>query len=191
MNTSSKKKFITLVSVALLILIAGGSTLAYLSSKAETVENTFSPVRVSCAVVENSTEYTSSTVSVSTKSNVTVKNTGNTPAFIRATILVTWKSEDGRVYATKPEPGAGKDYILQLNTSDWIEEDGFYYYKSNIPAGGATSALITYASQLTPGPMGADNTQYKLSIEILAEAIQAEGMCVSKAQDAWTVARNG
>ncbi len=191
MNTFVKKTLIILVSVVLLLLVAGGSTLAYLFAKTDSLENTLSPAQVSCAVVENGEEYTDSTVNVSSKSNVTIKNTSNISAYIRASILVTWKSADGNVYAAKPEPGTDKDYILQINTSDWSEHDGFYYYKSDVPAGATTSALITSASQINQGPMGTDNTQYYLSIEIVAEAIQAEGMGANSAQNAWTAARNG
>ena len=180
-----KKALIALASVALLLCAAVGSTAAYLRDNTGTVTNTFLPGQVSCAVVENGTAYTDSTVSVANKSNVTVKNTGNVPAYIRAAILVTWKSADGTVYAAVPQSGTGKDYTLQLNTADWSESGGFYYYKSAVAPEGLTSALISSARQITAGPVGVDHTQYTLSIEILAEAIQADGMGASSAQDAW------
>lgn len=182
----SKKALMTLVSVALLLLVASGSTLAYLAMGSGTVKNTFLPSQVSCSVVEEGTEYTGNTVDVSSKSNVTIKNTSDIDAYIRASILVTWKSEDGVVYAAKPQEGNGKDYTMQINTANWDSgNDGFYYYSSKVATGQQTSALILSADQISDGPVGADNTQYDLSIEILAEAIQADGMNADNAQEAW------
>lgn len=47
-----------------------------------------------------------------------VKNTGNTDAFIRAQIVVTWKDANGNVSATKPVEDT--DYTMTLNTTDWF-----------------------------------------------------------------------
>lgn len=182
MNRSSRKVLITLASLALLLFAVVGTTAAYLYDKTDRVNNTFDPAQVSCAVVENGSAYTASTVTVSSKSNVTVKNTGNIPAYIRAAILVSWKSSSGIVYGVKP---TGQDYTLQLNSSHWSENGGFYYYNSAVPAGGLTEALITSAAQTASGPIGPDGTQYSLSIEIVAEAIQADGMGATSAQAAW------
>ena len=190
MSMVSKKARIALIAVALLLINLVGSSVAYMLDKTSKVSNTFEPAEVSCAVVENGNEYTAHTVNVSSKSNVSIKNTGNVPAYIRAAILVTWKSENGTVYAMKPEMGTEKDYTLQLNYNDWFEEGGFYYYKSAVSVDSLTSNLITSATQIKEGPVGLNNTQYYLSIEILSEAIQADGMGVDSVQQAWAAVRN-
>ena len=46
------------------------------------------------------------------KKNVTVTNTGNVDAFIRAAIIVTWKDSAGNIAATVPVEGY--DYNLKL-----------------------------------------------------------------------------
>ena len=185
MNAFSKKTLITLVSVVLLLLVGTGSTLAYLFTNTDSVENTFTPAQVSCAVVENSQEYPANTVSITNnkKSNVTIKNTSNVPAYIRAAIVVTWKKADGTVYAVKPK--STEEYELEIG-GDWTQDGGFYYYNSNVAADDFTSALITSAQQKGNAPDG-----YYLSIEILAEAIQAEGWGddVDTAQEAWAAAK--
>lgn len=185
MNIFPKKTLTALVSVALLLLVGSGSTLAYLFTNTDSVENTFTPAQVSCAVVENDQAYTSNTVNITNnnKSNVTIKNTSNVPAYIRAAIVVTWKNADGTVYAVAPK--SGDDYKLDIG-SGWIPNDEFYYYNSQVVADGSTSPLITLAQRNQAAPEG-----YYLSIEILAEAIQAEGMGVTSAQDAWAKAAAG
>ena len=186
MKNNTRKALIVLITVAMLLLTAAGTTLAYLMDRTDPVNNIFAPAQVSCAVVENGREYTDNVVNISEKSNVTVKNTGTVSAYIRAAVLVTWKSEGGVVYAAAPEAG---DYTLQIGTGDWTGQDGFYWYGDDVAPGSATSALITSAKQLREGPVGADGTQYYLSAEIVVEAIQAEGMGADTAQAAWAAAQ--
>lgn len=173
------------IAVVLLLLVVAGPTLAYLLDQAGPVANIFQPAQVTCAVMENGQEYTSNAVSVSSKSNVSIKNTGNVPAYIRAVVLVTWKSADGIVYGTVPTAGTDKDYTIQFNTEDWTKQGSFYYYNDDVPAGDLTEILIVSANQLHPGPVGSDGTQYYLSVEIVAEAIQAGGMGADSAPEAW------
>ena len=183
MNKVSKRTLITLIAVALLLLTAAGTTLAYLKDNTVTVQNIFQPGKVSCAVVENGQVYPANAVNVSSKSDVTIRNTGNVPAFIRATILVTWKSANGTVYAAKPV--AGEDYTLELNTAAWTRDaDGFYYCQSGVEPNAETARLIKSANQRRSGPEG-----YTLSVEILAEAIQKEALA-DNAKGAWTAAKS-
>lgn len=184
------KKSILITSVALLLLVAVGTTLAYIFTKTEPVENTFNPSKVSCAVVENgsATENTDSIVETGkTKKNVQIKNTGDTDAYIRVAVVVNWVSEDGtRVWVTKPVKDT--DYTISYNLDDgWIDGgDGYYYYTQPVAKSALTDTLIESATQLAAnGPVGTDNTQYYLSIEIVASAIQADGMGATSAQNAW------
>lgn len=184
MKIFPKKTLTALVSVALLLLVGSGSTLAYLFTNTDSVKNTFTPAQVSCAVVENDQAYTSNTVNITNnnKSNVTIKNTSNVPAYIRAAIVVTWKKADGTVYAVSPK---ASEYHLEIGT-DWTKSGDFYYFKSDVDADHSTSALIISAYQNSNAPTG-----YYLSIEIVAEAIQAEGMGVTSALNAWAKAASG
>ena len=183
MKKYPSKAMILFVAVALLLLTAAGSTLAYLADSSATVTNTFAPSEVTCAVVENGQAYTGSAVTVSSKADVTIQNTGTVPAYIRAAVLVTWKSADGIVYAAKPVEGS--DYTLRINTGDWTLQDGYYYHNTAVSPDLFTEILIKSAQQTGDGPLGADGTQYYLSVEIVAEAIQADGMGAGSALDAW------
>lgn len=197
MKKNMKKKTLLTMSVALLLAGAVGITLAYIFTKTDPVENTFKPSKVSCAVVETDekgtvTENTSNIVYTgTTKKNVQIKNTGDTDAYIRATVVVNWMSADGtKVWAKKPVEDIDFTISYNLSNDGWINGgDGYYYYTKPVAKSDLTDILITSATQLTQkGPVGTDNTQYYLSIEILASAIQADGMGATSALDAWVKA---
>lgn len=169
------KKSIIIASVMLLLLVAVGTTLAYIFTETNPVENTFEPSKVSCAVVENGgTPVTGSVTDTgNVKENVQIKNTGDTDAYIRVAVVVNWASADGScVWAQKP---ADDDYTITYNLSNgWFNGgDGFYYYSKAVSPGESTSVLIDEAKQLLAAPKGTDGTQYYLSIEIVASAIQS------------------
>lgn len=189
------KKSMFITSVALLLLVTVGTTLAYIFTKTEPVENKFNPSKVSCAVVEDGGDPVAAGThnTGNEKKDVQIKNTGDTDAYIRVAVVVNWMSADStRVWATKPVAGENKDYTISYNLSNvWIDGgDGYYYYTQPVDPGDMTNILITSATQNATGPKGADGTQYYLSIEIVASAIQAEGMGATSAQDAWVKAKN-
>ncbi len=202
MKKNMKKKALLTMSVVLLLLVAVGTTLAYIFTKTDPVVNTFTPSKVACAVVENGsiTENTDGIVETgNTKTNVQIKNIGDTDAYIRVAVVVNWMSADGtKLWATKPVKsinGTDGDYTItySLKADGWIDGgDGYYYYTQPVAKSDLTDILITNAAQLTQkGPVGTDNTQYYLSIEIVASAIQAKGMGATSAQDAWAKAKTG
>jgi hypothetical protein len=175
------KKLIIIASVMLLLLATVGTTLAYIFTETKPVENTFNPSKVSCAVVEKGYEPVSGEIQniSDIKSNVQIKNTGDTDAYIRVAVVVNWMDEAGtNVWATKPVEGADGDYTITYNLGNgWVKgsDDYWYYTKSVPPTDGSnlTDILIKNATQNKEGPKGTDGTQYYLSIEIVASAIQS------------------
>lgn len=176
------KKSIIIASVMLLLLVAVGTTLAYIFTETEPVENTFNPSKVSCAVVENNgTPVTGSVTDTgNVKENVQIKNTGDTDAYIRVAVTVNWMNADGtRVWAQKPIQNT--DYTITYNLSEdgWFDGgDGFYYYSKAVSPtspNNLTGILISNAALMSgvTAPVGTDGTQYYLSIEIVASAIQS------------------
>ena len=192
------KKFIVVTALALLLFVTVGSTLAYIFTSTDPVENKFNPSQVSCAVVENGnlSENTAKVVQTgNSKTNVQIKNTGDTDAYIRVAVVVNWMSEDGtKVWATKPVEG--DDYTINLDLNNgWSPVGDYYYYGSAVApcthkdgdehAGCMTSVLIRSCTSV-PGraPDG-----YYLSVEIVASAIQSKGMGANSAQEAWAKAQ--
>ena len=168
------KAAVLLGCLALISVTLVGTTAAFLTVSTEPAENIFDPSTVSCRVDEefDGTE----------KTNVTVSNTGDTEAYIRAAVVVTWKDTvNGNVYAKAPVKQT--DYTIELNTVDWFcGMDGFYYYKYPVAPqaeNGATTPLITSCKAI------ADKTPdgYGLNVEILASAIQS--VPVSVVNEKW------
>lgn len=167
------RSFVVLVSSLVLLVGVVGGSLAYLTTTTSDVTNTFTPGRVTCEIIEPGWEQDKTE-----KNNVTVKNTGNTDAFIRAAIVATWVDSDGNISAAKPE--IGKDYTMSLG-SDWTTVGDFYYYKQSVAPQGNTAELVVNAAPI-PGkaPEG-----YTLCIDIIADAIQSNPM--KAVQQSWGV----
>lgn len=173
-----KKSHMLLVSLLLIVTIGVGATVAFLMDSTEALINTFNPAEVSVEIQE---EFDSVT-----KENVTVQNTGDIPAYVRAAIVVTWQDEAGNVYGQAPV--ADTDYRISLNLTDWTLVDGYYYYGQPVAAEASTTNLINSCSvntNTTP-PEG-----YYLCVEILAQGIQAEGMGATSAREAFAKAGGG
>lgn len=163
-----KKVFSILLSIALLLTLAVGGTLAYIVTKSALVENQFQPASVTCSVNDDGT----------------VTNNGNVDAFIRASVVVNWMDNDGNVYGIKPS------YTVDIN-SGWSQIGDFYYYTAAVSPGETTST-----APVTVGVSGdAPSSAYSLSIEVVAEAIQAEGDTdsgnIPAYQDAWGISSIG
>ena len=174
-RTKSKKKLILLVSLVMLLIVAVGGSLAYLTANTEPLENIFPTSEVPISVQES--------FNGTVKNNVTIQNDGDTEAYIRAAVVVTWQDSEGKVYAVKPEVGV--DYQITFPTgTGWVYRtaDGFYYYTSPVvPEDNAvttdvvedsTGVLLTNCMPLKAAP--ADG--YTLSVEIVAESVQAKGL---------------
>lgn len=161
-----------LVSLVLVLGVAVGGTVAFLSTRTDSKENTFTPSKVTCAVTE--------TFNNNVKSNVAVKNTGDTTAFIRAAINVTWMkdAEAGTEYGAANQTVSAKvpvkdtDYSIKLaDNTNWIQgADGYYYYKQPVNPQDSTEVLIEEC-KLQNNASVPDG--YHLSVEIVASAIQS------------------
>lgn len=145
------------IATVMLLALAIGGTVAWLTANATPVKNTFTPSNVACEVTED--------FNGTIKSNVNVKNTGDTEAYIRIKLVTYRVNEQGQHIGGTAEipgfkPGDG-----------WIEHtDGYYYYTSPVAAGGTTANLIN-SIELTGSYNDADGGRQ--AIEVMAEAIQS------------------
>lgn len=169
----NRKAVLLVLSLVLVIAVGVGGTLAFLTDKTDEIQNTFTPTSAGVDITES--------FDGTTKSNVVINNTGDIPVYVRAMIVVSWQNENGQVLA--PAPVLGTDYTMSLG-SGWTENGIYYYYNSFVPKGGSTAPLIVQAQQIK----ACADQEYTLHIEIIAEAIQAEGMGATSAQDAFTKA---
>lgn len=158
----SGKSIALLVSLVLIIGVIVGGAVAFLIDSTGSVNNQFTPSKVTTEVTEKCIG--------TTKSDVAIKNTGDTDAWIRAAVVVTWQDEAGNVYGKAPK--ANVDYTAWTLGTDWKQGgDGFYYYTKPVAAGAKTSsALIDKIEPIGYPP--ADG--YHLTVEIIGSGIQSK-----------------
>ena len=145
-RTCMNRATVLLMAILMLIGVVAGSTFEY--------------AKVSCEVTENFDK--------DTKSNVQVKNTGTTDAYIRATYVINWLDKDGNIAASVP---TGYRYELKENPdSKWTEgSDGYFYYPTPVGPGESTEESLLTCKVTYP-----ENPEYTLSVEILATAVQSQ-----------------
>ena len=158
----AKRSLVLVVSVLALVLAVAGGTLAWLTANSGPVTNTFTPAQVTCTVEE--------TFQNNVKSAVSIKNTSNIDAYIRAYVVVTWKDAEGNVYGKLPVKDTDYTMTMPNNNTKWFKSGDYYYYPDAVPSGASTGMLIEECKLIGTPP--ADG--YSLSVEIIAEAIQSQ-----------------
>lgn len=164
------------ICLILLLMISVGGTIAFVVTHTSEIRNTFTESVVKCEVDE--------TFENNVKSNVSIKNTGDTTAYIRAFVNVTWMNESGQVASVSPK---STDYMIEYSTSGWLKgSDGYYYYTLPVQPNSKTAVLINSCELLetASAPDG-----YYLSVEIVCSAIQSTP--VSVVSDIWHVQLSG
>ena len=153
------KTLFALLAIVMVIGAVVGTTVAFLITNTGPVENKFAYASVSCEVKED--------FNGNTKKNVQITNTGTTDAYIRATYVVNWLDAQGNIVASVPE---GYSYTLTENPdSKWTKgNDGYFYYLSPVAPGKSTPGSLLNCKVTYP-----ENPEYRLSVEILATAIQS------------------
>ena len=145
------------IATVMLLALAIGGTVAWLSTKDDPIINTFNPSEVACKV----TESFNGTV----KSNVNVKNTGDTEAYIRVKLVTYRTNDDGQHIGGTAEipaftPGTG-----------WVSYGGYYYYTKPVALNGSPENALISSITLTGSYNDADGGHQ--AIDVMAEAIQS------------------
>ena len=176
----SVKPFLIAFCVCILACAAVSGSLAWLTSTPEQVVNSFTPGVVTIQVDETfDDEHT-------TKQNVSIKNTGNVPAYIRVALVPAWVDDEGNI--------AAKPASLELNDdcniawgkdgsgyeADWfIGSDGFYYCKTVIEPGASTPILIKSCT------VKGGEHEYDFELQVIASAVQS--LPTSTVETVWPV----
>lgn len=164
---------VLLIAIILLISTAVGSTVAFLATKTEPVENSFEYADVSCEVMQD--RDTDGSI-------VQVKNTGTISAYIRAAVVANWIDVDENIAASVPEEYS---YELTCSSGSWAQgKDGFFYYLLPVAPGASTEGKLLTCTVTYP-----EDPEYTLSVEVLAEAIQSTP--ASAVNEAWKVTVDG
>ena len=158
----TRKALILSIAATVVILATVGATLSYVFDIEGPIINIFRKSYVESEVVE--------TVDSGVKKNVSIKNTGDVPAYIRATVIVNWMDSAGNVSGVAPV--AGRDYTINFDLSHgWKKSsDGYYYFTRPVDPSATTGVLVTSCTPVS----GAAPAGYGLSVEILGSAIQSK-----------------
>ena len=177
----SVKPFLIAFCVCILACAAISGSLAWLISTPEQVVNSFTPGVVTIEVDETfDDEHT-------TKQNVSIKNTGNVPAYIRVALVPAWVDDEGNI-AAKPASLEQLDNDCNIAwgedgngyEADWfIGADGFYYCKTFINPGKSTPILIKSCT------VKDGEHEYDFELQVIASAVQS--LPTSTVETVWPV----
>lgn len=154
---NSRKTGTLLLSLLLVVTLAIGGMVAYLTTHSDPVQNNFTPSFVDCEVTES--------FNGTTKSNVNVKNTGDTEAYIRVKLVTYRVNDEGQHIggtATIPSFTPG---------TNWVAYGDYYYYTLPVAPDDEPAADLIDSITLTGSYVDADGG--KQVIEVMAEAIQS------------------
>ena len=167
------KNYIYVLVAAVAVIIAGtaGATLAYLSHQSG-LTNQFQIAEVSTGIEEMFDGG-------NTKTDVSVQNTGDVPAYIRAAVIIGWEDAAGNPLIDEEAPKVNEDYTMTMNRNSssaegkWVlASDGYYYYTMPVEGGEKTENLINQCIDIKFEDHKADGKY--LVVDIAAQSIQAE-----------------
>ena len=150
-----------LVAIFIGVLTICGTVMAYMYRQTEYKENAFTPVQVSCSVVEK--------FDGENKTSIQVKNTGNIDTYIRVRFVSYWvrKTEDGSSTEIVAKPSSMPEIVI---AKGWIKgSDDTYYYCTPVAPGELTGEMLSSPIQLKE-----DENGYLQVVEVFAEAIQSK-----------------
>lgn len=159
------------LSLVLLLALAVGGTVAWLSARTPEVTNTFTPATVTCEVEEAFDDTTG------VKTDVNVKNTSDIDVYIRVK-LVTYRTNDAGQHI-----GGTAELPAFTLGENWVEKDGYYYYTLPVAPDKTPAANLADSMTLTASYDDADGG--KQAIDVMAEAIQSAPE--EAVADAWGV----
>ena len=155
-KTGGKRAGALTIALVLVLVLAVGGTLAYLFTRTDDVQNTFTPSHVTCRVTES--------FDGTTKRNVNVTNTGDIDAYLRVKLVTYRVNESGQRIGGTAEipdftPGDG-----------WFEYEGYYYYTKTVASGKQPDTALINSIVLQSYDDADGGRQV---IEVMAEAIQS------------------
>ena len=176
----SIKPFLIAFCVCILACAAVSGSLAWLISAPGPVVNEFIPGEVTIQVDETfDDEHT-------TKQNVSIKNTGNVPAYIRVALVPAWVDDEGNIAAKPASLKLNDDCNIAWGKdgsgyeADWfIGSDGFYYCKTVIEPGASTPILIKSCT------VKGEEHEYDFELQVIASAVQS--LPTSTVEEVWPV----
>lgn len=174
-----KKRIFAFAVVMICLSILASTTLAYFTD-VETARNVITSDGIDIAIEEwqetpaGLIPYPSQPIMVmpgiSVSKIVTVRNQ-DAQSFVRAKLDLTLTDAAGKKLEITPEI-TEKIIHLVMNTADWTEKDGWWYYAGAVSTGTATKPLMTGVS-FDGINMTNEYQKCTLEIRVYAQAVQA------------------
>ena len=167
-----KKRILILALAAIMVGCAIGGTMAYYTNQA-TATNVITAGNIRAelrewADLENKIPYADPEEPIMPGEDVakivTVRNTGASYAWIRVKVDVGITKADG----TAGDPALIE--IVDYNTRDWTQKDGWWYYNKSAAPGAETEVLFTKVRFNTA--MDNPYQNCKVSVDVSAQAVQ-------------------
>ncbi len=189
MKQANKKRLVLFSSViAMAVMLAVGTTLAFLHTQSQDMSNAFAPGTVSIDTEENSSTPDSSNDITydenGAKKEVKIQNHGTVDAYVRVKLVPSWEfaqtSSNVTADAGSFQLGQPKlenntlvysdgDVTLVLAEdwqNNWIYQDGTFYHKTPVKAGEASALLLKEVQMKEMADFE------NLQVDVLSEAIQ-------------------
>ena len=166
-NGGAKKLSAAAIAIILVVVMTIGGTVAFLMDSTESVINKFTPASSGITIEEE--------VKENCKTKIAVKNTGDTGAYIRVSLVANYYDENGNITGGAAVPN------FTLNSEKWfLGNDGYYYYKQPVAANDVTDNLLASESKM--------QLEDNMQVTVLAQSIQASPTSV--VHDKWGVTVN-
>ena len=165
---NGRKSITMAILVVLLLTFAVSGTIAYITTKTDSVENVFTPATVDTEIDEDFEN--------NVKSSIKIVNNSNIPVFVRVAIVGNWVDANGKI--VKPWEGT-----VDYNESAWTYYDGYYYYNTAIAAKDDSSTADETTNLLEYPITTESNDGLHLVITVIHQSIQSEPTDAARA--AW------
>jgi len=173
---------IGLLVVSLVALFVLGGTLAWFTADAK-MPNMFTTGTVAIEIHENLDDPNDWAPGINKKKEVSVKNVGSLPVYVRVQLTPVWGSMGEEGFSEDEELSIDNViFIFNENTEDWVESGDWYYYKGVLEPEDETPLLLSSVT-LDGSRTGNDYQGKTLKIYVNAEAVQAAP--IQAALDAW------
>ena len=135
----NKKSLIALVLIAIIGLI--GASFAYFTST-DTFQNVFRTKAYKMQVEEVFQSPDNWTPGTTTEKTVVATNKGDVDAAVRVSYTESWVDANDQTLPLKDSSNNVAAIINFANTSDWIKEGNYYYYKTKLAKNESSSSFI-------------------------------------------------
>lgn len=163
-NGGAKKLSAAAIAIILVVVMAIGGTVALLMDSTDSVTNKFAPASSGITIEEKFKE--------NCKTEIAVKNTGDTGTYIRVSLVANYYDENGNITGGAAVPD------FTLNSEKWfLGNDGYYYYKQPVAAGDVTDNLLASGSKM--------ELSENMQVTVLAQSMQTTP--TNAVTDAWSV----